>query len=89
MYDVRLYGTVGQRDPPGLRRQGHQRSSRVAPVSSTASYAPRYNQNEELFIELTESFTVPSFPIHHDVRQSVPTQRISLHSALGSKASSL
>ena len=41
-------------------------------VSPSAPYGLRYNQGEELFIELSEAFTVPSFPIHHDVRDSEP-----------------
>lgn len=43
------------------------------PVPSTAPYGLRYNQSEELFIELTDPFVVPRFPIHHDVRQSTPS----------------
>lgn len=35
-------------------------------------YSLRYNQNEEFFIEIDRSIVVPSFPIHHDVRQLVP-----------------
>ncbi len=31
-----------------------------------------YNQNEEFFIRLADSFTVPSFPIHHEVSNPVP-----------------
>ncbi len=41
-------------------------------VSPSAPYGLRYNQNEELFIDLAESFSVPSFPIHHDVREKMP-----------------
>jgi hypothetical protein len=33
---------------------------------------PHFNQNEELFIQLTKSFVVPSLPIHHDVRKPEP-----------------
>ena len=32
-----------------------------------------YNQNEEFFLTLQDPFTVPSFPIHHNVQDSVPT----------------
>ncbi len=31
-----------------------------------------YNQNEEFFIRLENNFTVPSFPIHHNVSNPVP-----------------
>jgi hypothetical protein len=32
----------------------------------------RFNQNEELFVELPDEIEVPSFPIHHDVHQARP-----------------
>lgn len=32
----------------------------------------RFNQGEEYFIEVPDPFLVPSFPIHHDVRQPIP-----------------
>ena len=32
-----------------------------------------YNQNEDFFLKLDREFTVPSFPIHHDVRLSRPS----------------
>jgi hypothetical protein len=41
-------------------------------VPTDVPYALRYNQSEELFIELAEPFTVPRFPIHHDVRERSP-----------------
>ncbi len=36
------------------------------------NYSKHFNQNEEYFIEVEHPFMVPSFPIHHDVRQQVP-----------------
>lgn len=41
--------------------------------SDPVEYGRCYNQSEEFFIQLASSYGVPSFPIHHDVRQSVPT----------------
>jgi hypothetical protein len=32
-----------------------------------------FNQGEELFLRLSASFSVPSFPIHHDVREPRPS----------------
>jgi hypothetical protein len=37
-----------------------------------AGFTKHYNQGEEYFLELTGSYSVPQFPIHHDVRQPVP-----------------
>ncbi len=31
-----------------------------------------FNQNEEFFVELTADYSVPSLPIHHDVREARP-----------------
>jgi len=36
------------------------------------AYTKHFNQNEEYFVEVDQPFTVPSFPIHHDVRHQVP-----------------
>ncbi len=41
-------------------------------VSPSAPYGLRYNQSEEFFIDLAAPFPVPSFPIHHDVRETMP-----------------
>ena len=38
-------------------------------------YTSKNNQNEEFFLQLNQDFFVPSFPIHHDVRVSEPTER--------------
>ncbi|MFP4362943.1 MAG: hypothetical protein ACLFR1_03665 [Spirochaetia bacterium] len=38
------------------------------PSSSTR----HYTQNEDFFLYLPEKYTVPSLPIHHDVKQTVP-----------------
>jgi len=35
-------------------------------------YSHHYNQSEEYFVQVPEAFVVPRFPIHHDVRQTVP-----------------
>ena len=40
---------------------------------SGASYAIRYNHNEELFLELGTELTMPSFPIHHDIHSDIPS----------------
>lgn len=37
-------------------------------------YTKHYNQNEEFFIQFQQRFSVPSFPIHHDVRQAEPSK---------------
>ena len=34
----------------------------------------KYNQNEELFMELEDSFLVPRLPIHHDIRRLEPEE---------------
>lgn len=34
-----------------------------------------FSQNEEFFFKLSGSFSVPSFPIHHDVRKPVPEKK--------------
>lgn len=36
------------------------------------SYTMHFNQNEEFFLNLSEEISVPSFPIHHDVRKNQP-----------------
>jgi hypothetical protein len=41
-------------------------------AGAAAPYGLRYNQGEEAFVELAEPYTVPSFPIHHDVRRDEP-----------------
>ncbi len=38
-------------------------------------YTRHYSQNEEFFLKLSKNFTVPSFPIHHDVRKPEPSAR--------------
>ena len=40
-----------------------------------APFARHYSQNEEFFLSLEQEFFVPSFPIHHDVRETEPTKR--------------
>ena len=37
-----------------------------------AVFTKHFNQGEEYFLELTGSYSVPQFPIHHDFRQTVP-----------------
>ncbi|HUZ18637.1 MAG TPA: hypothetical protein VMV68_09620 [Spirochaetia bacterium] len=37
-------------------------------------YTVHYNQNEELFIQLSKEVLVPHFPIHHDVRTKRPSE---------------
>ncbi len=36
-------------------------------------YTLHYNQNEDFFIRSENDFTVPSFPVHHDVKQNTPS----------------
>ena len=36
------------------------------------TYSTLFSQSEDLFLKLKEEFTVPAFPVHHDVQQSVP-----------------
>jgi hypothetical protein len=40
-----------------------------------SSYTRHFNQTEEFFLKLNEEFFVPSFPIHHDVTKTAPTER--------------
>ncbi|HCM25684.1 MAG TPA: hypothetical protein DIC34_03920 [Treponema sp.] len=40
--------------------------------SSSIAYTKHFTQGEEYFVQLDKPFTVPRFPIHHDVRQTVP-----------------
>lgn len=49
-------------------------NARLAEAASEKKeeYTLHFNQNEEFFVQLQRSYTVPSFPIHHDVRQTVP-----------------
>ncbi len=37
------------------------------------TYTRHFNQSEDYFLKLSEPFEVPSFSIHHDIRQSEPT----------------
>ena len=39
----------------------------------TTPVTKHYNQNEDFFLKLEDEFHVPSFPIHHDVRLSYPS----------------
>lgn len=45
---------------------------RSIPESSPGGYSTHYNQSEDSFILLAEPYTVPSLPIHHDVRVPQP-----------------
>lgn len=40
-----------------------------------SSYTPYFTANEELYLELADEFQVPSFQIHHDVREEAPSTR--------------
>ncbi len=42
--------------------------------SDSSPFTKHYNQSEELFLKLKESFTVPALPIHHDVKNPYPTR---------------
>jgi hypothetical protein len=39
-----------------------------------ANYTLHFNQNEEIFLKLDRDFVVPSFPVHHDVKNSKPSE---------------
>ncbi len=41
-------------------------------TTESQKYTHGYNQTEEYFIELSQEFIIPSFPIHHDVRKQMP-----------------
>lgn len=43
-----------------------------APPDSPGRYTRHFSNEEQFFLKLPESFTVPSFPIHHDVRLPTP-----------------
>ena len=38
-----------------------------------SSYTRHFNQSEEFFVRLSRPYTVPSFAIHHDIRNSSPS----------------
>lgn len=42
-------------------------------VPRQVPYTRHFSQEEDFFIKLPESFPVPSYPIHHDVRNPVPS----------------
>jgi hypothetical protein len=41
----------------------------------SGKYTLHYNQNEEFFLKLEAPFTVPHFPIHHDVDKKQPSEK--------------
>ena len=43
--------------------------------TESPSLTRHFNHNEEFFLSLKVSFSVPSFPIHHDVHNPMPTQK--------------
>ena len=43
--------------------------------TESSSLTRHFNHNEEFFLTLKDSFAVPSFPIHHDVQNPIPTQK--------------
>jgi hypothetical protein len=47
--------------------------SAIPEASRSVKSSVRYNQNEELFLELEREILVPRFPIHHDVRNDQPS----------------
>ncbi len=44
----------------------------AAARNGNVAYTKHFSQGEEYFLQLTDSYAVPHFPIHHDVRQPVP-----------------
>jgi len=47
--------------------------SSIPEAAPSVGSSVRYNQNEELFLELERELLVPRFPIHHDVRRDEPS----------------
>ncbi len=47
--------------------------SEIPEQAPGVSSAVRYNHSEELFLELGAEFTMPRFPIHHDIHSDVPS----------------
>jgi hypothetical protein len=41
--------------------------------AGTGAFTRHFSQGEEFFLRLEREFTVPAFPIHHDVRQAEPS----------------
>ena len=37
-----------------------------------SAYSRHFSQNEEFFLALSDTFTVPRFPIHHDIEKELP-----------------
>lgn len=46
-----------------------------SPVEAKENFTRHFNQSEEFFIKLPQEFTVPSFPIHHDVHKREPDKQ--------------
>ncbi len=49
-----------------------QRGGSPRPRGAPVVYSRHFNQNEEFFLKLGEEFTVPHFPIHHDIHDPRP-----------------
>jgi hypothetical protein len=68
---------VSERTADQVIRVGHREPSINALLPGIASddtpWTRRFNQNEELFVELESEISVPSLPIHHDVREPLPS----------------
>jgi len=45
----------------------------IPDAATGVRYGVRFNHNEELFLELESSVSMPRFPIHHDVRMKNPS----------------
>jgi hypothetical protein len=71
-----LSSPASERAADQVIRVGHREPSINAllpgVVSDDSPWTRRFNQNEELFVELDGEISVPSLPIHHDVRQPLP-----------------
>lgn len=59
--EIRLYSTIKEINTLLKNVDGKERG-----------YTRHYNQNEEFFIKLSKSFTIPQFPIHHEVTNPKP-----------------
>ncbi len=71
-----MSGPAPERAADQVIRVGPREPSINALLTGIASddtrWTRHYNQNEELFLELDGNITVPSLPIHHDVRHPLP-----------------
>lgn len=72
-----MSGLASARPADQVIRVGHREPSINAllpgVVSDECPWTRHFNENEEFFVELAGEISVPSLPIHHDVRRPQPT----------------